>query len=287
MFNFFKKTKTESDVIAAIHNEFDTAEDRLLEQADLLLKELKIPTETGIEAKANKLRELGFVNSEIVVQANVLSEKRDTQTKILVETKEQTELIRYYKNTYPFQKFLTEGELNRICEKYGLVYAPVKNYVKDVPEKNIKQIQEAAILKHLDNVRAEILWIPHNNNIKKKCPENVFKFLEKGVPIESENHTYMVKSILDKLFGEGEYVNYTSFDYNIVKTDKSGLFIAAPKSHFNLSGLSQKNKYSFLHEIKKEVKDPIVFRYCRGGVQVLSKWGLEANDESLINEINN
>jgi hypothetical protein len=28
--------------------------------------------------------------------------------------------------------------------------------------------------------------------------------------------------------------------------------------------------------------DPIVFRFVRGGVLIISKWGLEAEDESLI-----
>ena len=34
-----------------------------------------------------------------------------------------------------------------------------------------------------------------------------------------------------------------------------------------------------------EVKDPIVFEYCRGGmIRVISKWGLEGEDELLLNE---
>ena len=38
--------------VEQIHEEIDTAQDRLLSQADALLKELNIPTETHIEKKA-------------------------------------------------------------------------------------------------------------------------------------------------------------------------------------------------------------------------------------------
>lgn len=30
-----------------------------------------------------------------------------------------------------------------------------------------------------------------------------------------------------------------------------------------------------------EVKDPIVFRYVNGGIQVITKWGIEAEDKIL------
>ena len=68
--------------------------------------------------------------------------------------------------------------------------------------------------------------------------------------------------------------------------NRDGLFIAAPKSHFDLKGLKKKG-LGFFNFTVTEVKDPIVFRYVKGGIQVLSKWGLEANDEMLVNPINN
>lgn len=52
---------------------------------------------------------------------------------------------------------------------------------------------------------------------------------------------------------------------------KLGLFIAAPQDHFE----KQEPQKSF-------VDDPIVFEYCRGGLVVRSKWGLEASDPALV-----
>ena len=75
-------------------------------------------------------------------------------------------------------------------------------------------------------------------------------------------------------------------DTEITTIDHSGLFIAAPKSHFDLKELDQNGK-GFFKTTKQEIKDPIVFRYVKGGIQVLSKWGLEAEDEMLQQEILN
>ena len=64
------------------------------------------------------------------------------------------------------------------------------------------------------------------------------------------------------------------------------MFITAPKSHFDLKDLKSKG-LGFFDITITEVKDPIVFRYVKGGIQVLSKWGLEASDATLQNEILN
>jgi hypothetical protein len=277
--------KTANEIVAEIHNEIDTAEDRLLEQADRLLAELNIPTETSIELKADRLVELGFVNSECVLQTNNIKEQRSKQRKILVSTAQQAELIRYYKHNYPFHKFLTIDELERICEKYKLIFAPVKNYIKDVPDKNINEISNAQRLKSSDEVGILYYYKSHKKNIRKDCPKEIEQHLLRGILIE-RNNSWSVENSLKEVYGieKDKCLKYTIFDHDIIKEDRSSLFIAAPESHFNLNGLTKKGKFSFLNITVTEVKDPIVFRYVRGGVQVLSKWGIEAEDADLTNE---
>lgn len=71
-------------------------------------------------------------------------------------------------------------------------------------------------------------------------------------------------------------------------TVHAGLFIAAPEKDFNLDGLTKKGIRGYFKTItEKRVDDPIVFRYVADGIQVLSKWGLEANDEALANPLDN
>lgn len=85
----------------------------------------------------------------------------------------------------------------------------------------------------------------------------------------------------------GDYL-YTASGLRHEKIDKSGLFIAAPPSHFNLTGLTEDTKNRGFFKVSiTEPKDPIVFRYVVGGLQILSKWGKEAEDEAFINPINN
>jgi hypothetical protein len=290
--------KSQEKLIAEIHNEFDTAQERLLEQANQLLESLEVPTESNIEQIASRLERVGFTSTPVVQRAADLKKRREESQKLVVTTKEQAELINYYKFTYPFLKFLTEDELNRICEKYSLIHAPTKNYIKEVPEKNLLDIEQSQGLKELDTcaVRFRIIG------------EDKVEFMKFLYSIGKSDNEFSVGEdlvLLNKFSKDYHYErNLWGFNsstwlfclwedagrigkYNvreIQQIDKSGLFIAAPESHFNLKGLDKKSKHGFFEVFKTEVKDPIVFRYVRGGVQVLTKWGTEGEDPMLYNE---
>lgn len=288
MFKLFRNPK---DVVAEIHREFDTAEDRLLDAADKLLQELSIPTQNNIEQKANKLLQLGFENAAPVVKLKKILKTEEEQNKKLVTTREQAELIRYYKRTYPFQKFLTEAELDRICQKYNLIYAPVKNYIKDVPEKNINEIYNSQKLKIEDSflVKKLLKITKFWDGLPKKIENKLTGVLDL-TEMSNSDYEYLKSGGGDSILSDYFNLNYNKYIFTraqAIEENKEGLFIAAPKSHFNLVGLKKTGKFSFLNVITTEVKDPIVFRYVRGGIQLLSKWGLEAEDEALVNEINN
>lgn len=267
------KRKTEQQIVAEIHNEFDTAEDRLLEQANKLLSELNLETEESMNSKAKRLSSLGFINSEPVKWVNDNS---------LIKTRQQAELIKHYKQTYPFQKFLTEVELERICKKYNLVFAPVENYIKDVPEKNLCEIEKAPILHSQDNPNDFYLF-KYKGKSDLSLDEKLIA--SNGVMLSKLQWcgTHDNSGNLSAYFGRRVKCEYETLYNTSLLISRNGLFICAPKSHFDLSGLT-KLSVGFMSALKIEPKDPIVFRYVRGGVQVLSKWGLEGQDESLVNE---
>ena len=269
------------NTIEKIHNEFSLCSDVLLEKAESLIqkgsKEFK-KYESLID-KSNRLKKLGFTNCKDVIYKRDRIDKLEKQ---LIDNKELTELILYYKQTYPFQKFLPESELERICEKYNLIYAPVDNYIKTVPEKNLKEIENARLLKIEDNVndkfRYEFIFF-------SGVPEKARKWFR--------NLVTEYQFFTDNQFKKLCPIKFSGYVYTSLKTikiDKISLFIAAPKSHFNLKGL-KKSKNGFFKIIKTEAPDPIVFRYCRGGVQILTMWGDENFDPNkefgLINEIRN
>jgi hypothetical protein len=270
--------KNQQKLIAEIHNEFDTAQERLLLEA----KEIISGTSKFFSEKAERLEKIGFINSNSVV-------KHKKNKELLVKNRDQAELIEYYKQNYPFQKFLTEEELNRICKKYGLIYAPVSNYIKEVPEKNLLEIESISYLKHVD--------LPENLKFCKFNFDNSFFFMPTGswmsifckwryiIPKEIDGHYRHWSELcreLNSRYNTG--IEYLVRKVRNIEINKQGLFIAAPKSHFDLKGLVKEDLLHSTFSIVTVKDDPIVFRYCKGGIQVISKWGLEGKDESLINE---
>jgi hypothetical protein len=291
-------------LIAEIHNEFDTAQDRLLQEAETVIAAAR-PKKNAkvIEDKADRLRKLGFIRTQDVEHHNKVLDGR-----IKVEvTKDFADRIKHYQFRYPFQKFLTEDELNRICEKYKLIYAPVNAYIKTVPNKNLLDIENARPLDEEDSYTTLYTY----KNTYASCQPVFDKFVARygdtftlADIIRISTEVGLSKHII-KAFGE--YKKLEDFTYHVTTNDKeyyldhafgtlqivdkTGLFIAAPPSHFDEEVLKSynRNEHGFHHVI--EIKDPIVFRYCTGGLQVLTMWGDENFDPNheptLINPINN
>ena len=260
-------------VIQQIHNAFDGAQDLLLEEAEVTLEANMVDDTDHIK----QLVELGFTNSKQVTEA---SAKMATAT----ENKKMAEKVLYYKRTYPFLKFLTVEKLDEICEKYNLIHAPVANFIEDVPEKNLKEIAAAQAL--LGDDRKEETWRIINHD-----SVDFFDGITKKQQKKILNATYDERPKDRVIVGKFADINTRMIFRSSLpceKDDQSGLFIAAPKNHFDLKGLTQKGTKGFFKTILETTPpDPIVFRYVKGGIQVLSKWGLEASDPALTNEIDN
>lgn len=282
----------QQQLIDQIHNEFDTAQDRLLQQANEILNKPVDMKETAIESIGERLKKVGFVNVPTAKKSEEIKTKKNATIKQLVETREQAELIEYYKRSYPFLKFLTESELDRICEKYNLVYAPAANYIEEVPEKNLRDIETAQELKEVDLCPIQHKLIGGNDfmeflkSIGKT--DNIFyegednDLCKKFAPNRADRNYWGFNSntwtfvIWDEIGRRGNYI----FE-SVERFSKEGLFIAAPSSHFETKNLTKKG-FGFFNITRTEVKDPIVFRYVKGGIQVITKWGLEASDPALV-----
>lgn len=288
--------------VEEIHAEFDSAQDRLLIECDQILNELEIPTETKVERKAADLEALGFINSETVEQLKTFRESvKDVKDKI-VYTETQAREIREMAMKYPFEKFITVDEMDRICDKYGLIHAPVANYIKDVPEKNVLEMKNRKPLSVEDG--PEILYIlggiedpsAFEKHGIRNCTisERQIRSLMRGVTDNiwrtssvlgwfREGRTTGAYALLKDLNGvEPRYEQY-AFD-KCTKIDKTGLQVAAPKSHFKLDGLKKLTKYGFFKQEEIEVKDPVVFELCKNDlVRIITKWGTD-DDQSYLDE---
>jgi hypothetical protein len=297
-------------LIDEIHNEFDTAPDRILQEALNIInkeKDVKVVLESSITEKALRLKTLGFEKNALV--HNLTHTERDIKksASVIDMNAEMAHRVKYYTSTYPFLKFLPESELDRICDKYGLVYAPVKHYKMPVPEKNLHEIENAQSLKSSDEQKNLITYqfAPKYessrsdfNKLVKLFGNDTFTEDElKAIHIQYFGDTnqhrlsdtfwyygYLAEKgkVKDPVVPKGFIADAIETTYN-----RTGLFIAAPKEHFDLSGLTFDEKKGYYQAQVRVIKDPIVFRYVKGGIQVLSKWGLEAEDPALQHEILN
>jgi len=264
--------KKEQVLIQEIHDAFDNAQDVLLEEAREIINANIVEDVEHIK----KMSKLGFKNSKVVKEA---SEKLQRA----VDTADQAAIIIHYREKYPFLKFLTHQKLDEICERYNLIYAPVERYLEDVPAKNLKEIETAQPLLPEDQIQS--LWravIRDKKKWRKEATENDTRFVENWRGDKKLSGWAFAKI----LPGDVDWQHIENC-VQYVKEERDGLFIAGPENHFNLEGLTKKGKFGFLEIQKVKVNDPIVFRYVRGGIQVLSKWGLEANDTELANPLDN
>ena len=291
--NILNIFKSEQQIIKQIHGDFDSAQDRLLLEAKELLSSLNLDSETGLESMADRLKAIGFDNSELVKKVETIKKKREKQQSKIVTTQKQAEIIEYNKFHYPMLKFLTIKELDRICNKYGLIYAQSTAYIKDVPEKNILDIERVQPLKREDYPDTIIthkykiynwpssfhLWYLNPSDIPIRFRHSI----KIGIPHGSDSSLSRVglADVIKRASLITEDRRSIDFEDSFSsKDDRMGLFIAAPKSHFNLKGLSNDGLGFFKTNWIKN--DPIVFRYVKGGVQVITKWGLEAEEPELF-----
>jgi len=114
--------------VQEIHDEFDNASNAFVEQ---IRKMLEKTSETDLENVAT-LKRLGFRNA-----GNVKRYEK------LIESKEDAEKAKQYIDEYALrytEKFITEKMVELICKKYGLVLGETRNFVGEIPRKNIEEL---------------------------------------------------------------------------------------------------------------------------------------------------
>jgi hypothetical protein len=263
------KGKTTNEIIEEIHESFYTEVDRLLAEAKIS-KSLDTDKQDLID-KCARLKALGFINTKEVKEAEAeivrLNElKRDNEAKkVLIEA------INYFSFKYPNYKFITETSVEKICNKYNLVYGSIDKYIGTVPDKNLKHIEDFRILKDDECFVFEELFRGD--------------WGRKELSMKKEYRTFK-RHLADKK--EMGIHHHFSMSYNTRIIDmKCPLEIAAPLKDFNMEGMEVKG-----HKISKiEIPDPIVLKpvIFRGQKHylIVTAWGLEAGDELVVNANHN
>lgn len=258
MFNLSSK-KSNKQVIEKIHHEFNSAGDALLAEVNELIN-----GNSALLKKAERLEMAGFKMANEVERAS----------KILLD-KKTADFVVYYRERYPFNKFITELQVNSINSKYGLVCCPIKRYKGFVPESKLSII-ESFIVKPEDKEEKKIKvtkWSHIDNSeqarLNEKYPDFIFPYSMFYAPVPLVN-----------INGSNIFIS----KYEILDSDS--LYICAPAKDMDISGLKQVGN-KLMSFTKIEVPDPVVLQPVKGGYLIVTAWGDEASDEIVVNQISN
>ena len=283
---------TEQELILAMYNEFDETPKRLLKEAFALLdKGFTTPLDETQKSIADRHRALGFNSTKTVRTVEPLERDRSSEIRSREMIKETADNVIYYQANYRFLKFITVEELTRICTKYGLITAPVNAYIGDIPEKNLIEIENGQPIKIKDLASGAIkqtsFWDDDEGGSSSAYDFPFEEYLTKDVvTTNSKDINWGDSTDIDGFIDHLNSYSTPQYDHVDFRSANVGFHIAAPLKMFD------PNKLSLLHKVGSQYievikTDPVVFKYCRGGVLIYSKWGLEASDPGLSNPIEN
>jgi len=248
-------TKTMNAIVEEIHDMFNTASDRAVTVAQEIMAS-KAPVRSDAEA----LRALGFRQAAPVV----LAEKEHSRTKM---AQEESDIVMYYQQRYPGYKFILEKQVQEICKKYNLVCGAVARYKGDVPSKNVQEITQFNMCNPIH---------PEDRTYVRTYPNSI-----SGPSTSSyEEYQRYIQKIEDRQKGAEEisiHMWHLSM-YESIVTENKSYNICAPLKDMDMSK-AQLQGYKVM-----DIPDPVVLYPVRGGAIVVSKWGIEAEDETVINQ---
>lgn len=293
MIKLFKKQKSTNvsvveqnqypEIVQQIHKDFYTASDKLLQEANDIIK---LAEEKNIN-KIERLKSLGINNCKEVVDSEEIINK---SKRVEITSK----LIKDYAYRYPMNKFITEEQVIAICNKYNLVMGDISRFKGFVPEKNLKEIENFKLHKVDENIL--ITSIPglvfQDAEIKKRS--DYFHIYKKGTDafsFQSDDGVNFYGGLRKNPFNLHEF-NFNSSDLiedrelfvRHFAIENASFKICAPLKDMDTRGLELKNGYK-LTEIY--IPDPVVLKPVKGGYLIVTAWGDEASDPIVVNQINN
>jgi hypothetical protein len=259
MFNIFSKKKptpslsikkdvqVSNAIIQEIHNAFDIAGDKALTDAK---KILGLAVSEHEIKRAQMLKSLGFTQTP-----DVKNEADRVAVANMAERRAET--VQKYLVKYPHYKFIFEDQVKEICEKYGLLCGTAERYRGTIPDKNLAEIAAFKVSDE-DTYVAERSWQTVHYYTLAYAKRRLQEYDERGK--RQEDYT--------------DYNSRPNF-HNVP------FYICAPEKDMDIT-----NARKFGHMIK-DVPDPIVLHFVKDGYLIVSKWGIEGEDPSLVNETMN
>lgn len=266
-------TRSTNQLIEEIHETFFTEVDRLLASAK---QSNSLETDKqGLIDKHKRLMQLGFTNSKEVKEAQkeiIRLEKLKAEN---AKKQDLIEAINYFSVKYPTYKFITQDSVLKICKKYGLVYGEISRYLGEVPEKNLKHIENFKVQPD-DECYVREEWYNGGYTSKRLVDREYYK---KSTKAKSKPNSE-----------EELYMRMRANDYHYEKVNmQCPLEIAAPQKDFDMDGMEIKDFK--LTSKPVQVPDPVVLKPVIFNQEkyylIITAWGQEASDEIVVNQLNN
>lgn len=203
--------------------------------------------ETEDILKGERLSKLGFLNSAKAKAAAHVLEQRQ-------EAQKKASLIEYYQQKYPFQKFINIEQVQAINKKYGLTCVTADCYLMNIPEKNLSEIE----------------------NFKFDDVDAVY-----AITVENDKGSFTEHFQASRKLVNERWYKETK--------EKEPFYISCPPHEAKIKNGYHMGENGFMQKtaIVNPVNDPIVLQPVKGGFLIVTKWGLEASDPMLTNEIMN
>ncbi len=236
--------------------------------------------EQQLNADLNSVQELLLIEARKIVSKNYSADEiktlkelkelgfKQTKEQVDFEDWERAQRVTYYSETYPMYKFITEGAVKTICDKYHLLLAGVGDYKSDIPMVNQKAIVNFKVKE--DDVK---------ERYKFSLPSFASMASIGGRSDFWMDHVRGSFGVPSYLLG-GEWDSPEPKDKKPVWKKATGLEIIAPPSKLNMEG--KKIEGHCLID-----KDPIVLQPVKDGYLIVTAWGFEANDDAVKNPRHN
>ncbi len=274
-----KKHAETQRIIAEIHNSFETASDRALEEARRILG-IDIPR-LDMSDEVSMLKRAGFSNTTLVKNYKAQESANYEAVNKCSAAKKRADIVQAWAVKYPQYKFIFMDQVTDICKKYGLVCGSVERYKGDVPKKNILEISKF-------KVKGEDIYFRRSYNDRYRgWSEKEMNLFDKSEFVSTDEKMRQEQPYKPEPIDYSQFhtdMGYRSFMRHSAKENPHSyievpFYICAPLSDMDVSP-NTKQKGVFL----QDVPDPIVLHYVKDGFLIVSKWGLEGDDPSLVNE---
>lgn len=251
---------------------------------DSINKEIEV-----LQSKIKNLRSTGFDNSEDVTTCNATIDRLQKRIAKIKTDDSQYQAFLYFSQKYPQYRFITRSQIEKLCEKWKLVYGIAPFYKGSIPEKNLKEIEICKISQEDKIYEAYTDSLTLSGGFLTYVDD---RFLIKNTGF-CDNNYRQFNELKNNYFDDKKY--YTDGLNKHYK--ESPLEIIASIDHFHMNGAIGVENFRITYQRRKDdqdfrsIPDPIVLHpvFWKGNKHylIITAWGDEASDPAIYNHNRN